>query len=583
MKVLSVCLNAFLLLKTVDGGSVQFNPIENLFSGIFLQTGQESTNTTTTGRLFPDPHAPTPEEREAERVSRRERMRERNERVKEAIKYIRPDTVERVSDEDFERIQDEHPSLRKLGWAQWNDKTIKYADPGEDYDMWSQAYRMLGAFIDCDHKIEQGGSHDNNNNNDGDDQSCSRWMLWASVSDADIMKFCVKIVFCGGYSHLLLFPIPQYVDPNYKGNGYYEYFGDNPSGVLDCHKPDTDWVLLGIYRQEFYQFIEQISKHLWAIDEYEYVVAVAGLAYMTNADCFYVGQTSKGESIYAGVAPKRYGNFEMALYTDGYCLTPNEKTGYTFDSFGLYSDVQLGKNNKNNNDGNNNNQNSYSWATEWWQDTQEYTFTQLNDVYEDFKYCTSCIDYPTYQDGYVIGDTGMDDDDLINQCWKFYSHDSYPCESDCIALAAAQGTILSVNTAGKIYGEAMAGFYRTTSRAAATGTESQFSRLLSNVFVTFSFIVFVATFLAFAVARRSRYRESRSSKSRRLLDDDGGRPSRKRSKSRNADEGDGIFRTSGRRSSRSKSKSRSRLDKQDDYESPKSSRRHRSRGRKDDF
>jgi len=301
---------------------------------------------------------------------------------------------------------------------------------------------------------------------------------------------------------------------------------------------------------------------------------------MTKYDCFYVGQSSKGEDIYAGVAPKRYGKFQMALYTDGYCLTPNEKTGYTFDSFGLYSDVQLGKNNQQNN--NNGDGNSYSWATEWWQDTQEYKFTQLNDVYEDFKYCTSCIDYPTYQDGYVIGDTGMDDDDLINQCWKFYSHDSYPCESDCIAMAASQGTVLSVNVGGKVYGQMMSSFYRTSSR----GFESQFSRLVANVFVTFSFIVFVATFLAFAVARRSRYRESRSSRSRRLLDEEGGTgrsSSRKRSKSRHVDEGDGILRSSARRAaSRSKSKSR-RSERDEDYGSPKNSRRHRSRSRKDDF
>lgn len=391
-----------------------------------------------------------------------------------------------------------------------------------------------------------------------------------------VVMFCVIILMAfidyHGASFLLLL---QYVDPNYQGNGYYEYFGDNPTGTLDCHKPDTDWILLGIYRQEFYQYIEQISKHLWALDEYEYVVALAGLAYMTDEDCFYVGQTSNGEAIYAGVAPKPYGKFEMALYTDGYCLTPNENTGYTFDSFGLYSDVQLESH-----DGDDQGGADYSWAEEWWQNTQEYTLTQLNDVYEDFKYCTSCIDYPTYQDGYYIGDTGTDEDDLINQCWKFYSHDSFPCESDCIALAGAQGTILSVNAAGKLYGQPMAGFYQSSSKAASSSTgsgiESQFSRLLANVFVTFSFIVFIATFLAFAVARRSRYRESRGSKSRRLLDDDdGGRSSRRRSKSKARDEGDGIFKSSrsnGRKSSRSKSKSRRSSDRGD-----------RSRTRKDDF
>ena len=44
----------------------------------------------------------------------------------------------------------------------------------------------------------------------------------------------------------------KYIDPKYSGNGYDEYVGDESPGVLDC--------------QEFYQYIKQISKHLWAID-----------------------------------------------------------------------------------------------------------------------------------------------------------------------------------------------------------------------------------------------------------------------------------------------------------------------------
>jgi hypothetical protein len=363
---------------------------------------------------------------------------------------------------------------------------------------------------------------------------------------------------------------------------------------MDCHHPNTEWQLLGVYRQEFYQFIEQISKHLWALDEYEYVVALAGLAYMTDDDCFYVGTTSGGDSIYAGIAPQEYGGFQMALYTDGYCLTPNENTGYTFDSYGLYSDVNLASG-----EGDDGGGGDYSWADEWWQDTQEYTLSQLNGVYDDFKYCTSCIDYPTYQDGYYIGDTGTDEDDLINQCWKFYSHDSYPCEADCVAMAHAQGTILSVVLEDKMYGKPQDDFYSDSTEVSSTKTssavkiESQFSRLLANVFVTFSFIVFVATFLAFAVARRSRYRESRTSKSRRLLDDDDGRSPRSkrssRSKSKGRDEdGDGLFRTTSRKSSRSKSRSkkqrsRGTSERDDEYEPPRTNRRSRSRGAGDDF
>ena len=310
---------------------------------------------------------------------------------------------------------------------------------------------------------------------------------------------------------------------------------------------------------------------------------------MTDDDCFYVGSSKSGTSLYAGVAPQMYGNFIMGLYTDQSCIEPDQDSGYTFDDFGLYSNVDLGSGDDD----------TASWAEEWWQDTQEYTFTQLNDVYESFKYCTSCIDYPTYQDGYLIGDSGTDEDDLINQCWKFYSHDSYPCESDCVALAHSQGTILSVVLHDKMYGIPQDDFYydsatRLQTSKASTSVESKFSRLLANVFVTFSFVVFVATFLAFAVARRSRYRESRSSKARRLLDDDDDglsprskRSSRSKSKGRGEREGDGLFRgSSSRKPSRSQSRSkskqqRSRSNRDDEYEPPRSSRRGRPAG--DDF
>ena len=373
----------------------------------------------------------------------------------------------------------------------------------------------------------------------------------------------------------------KYVDPNYQGNGYDEYFGDQPVGKLDCHNPSSDWQLLGVYRQEFYQYIEQISKHLWAIDEYEYVVALAGLAYMTNADCFYVGKSNDGEAIYAGVAPQPKGKFQMALYTDEYCLTPNDNLGVTFDSYGLTSNPSLSKDNDD----------SVQYSDDvssWWSDAQEYTLTNLNDVYESYKYCTSCVDYPTYQDGYFIGDYGTDDDDLINQCWKFYSHDSFPCEADCLAKAHAQGTILSVTYGDTDWGESTSEFY-TVASANEGAVESRWTRMMANVFVTFSFIVFVATFLAFAVARRSRHRERTSGRSRRLLDDD--RQIRRRSSSRKGDgEGDGIFRTDQKRRSKSASRRSSSRGGSGTYEPPstksksgRSTSKSSSRRRMDDF
>ena len=363
----------------------------------------------------------------------------------------------------------------------------------------------------------------------------------------------------------------QYVNPNYQGYEYDEYFGDEPMSQLDCHSPDTEWQLLGVYRQEFYQYIEQISKHLWAIDEYEYVVALAGLAYMTDDECFAVGYDDDGSGLYASVAPQPYGKFAMGIYKDEYCIQLDD-SGVSFDDFGLQNEIDLGSKDATDDDGK-------AWAYDWWYDTQEASLTQLNQVYDTFRYCTSCVDYPTYQDGYFIGDYGTDDDDLINQCWKFWSHDSYTCEADCLAQADSQGSILAVNYGGKTFGGYPSGFFdgsgASSSSAKVKAPESSLSRLLANAFLTLSFLLFVATFLAFAVARRSRYRESRSSRSRRLLDDDRSRRSRRKSRTR-GDDGDGLFKEkshggqsrsrSKRSSSRSSRRSRSRTSKS--YEAP---------------
>ena len=107
--------------------------------------------------------------------------------MKEIFKNIKPQDVERVSEEELESMDSEY--IRKLGWGgSRNGGELSYlVDPGEDYDMWSQAYRMLGGFIDCDHDKSEdggGGSHDNNGGGGGGNNNgkCSRWMMWAAVS-----------------------------------------------------------------------------------------------------------------------------------------------------------------------------------------------------------------------------------------------------------------------------------------------------------------------------------------------------------------------------------------------------------------
>jgi hypothetical protein len=193
--VRAVLLLSMLGIVSMVGAS-KFNPIETLFlprlspSSISSNQSNLLEEQDRPKQFIPpiqDPFAPTPEEREAERMARRERSKERLAKIHKAMMKVQPSSegLERVSKEEFEAMQQQHPEFRRLwGGSSGNTHMIDYADPGDDYDMWQQAYRMLGGFIDCDHqKRERSG--DRNGNGNGNAQSngaCSRWMMWASVS-----------------------------------------------------------------------------------------------------------------------------------------------------------------------------------------------------------------------------------------------------------------------------------------------------------------------------------------------------------------------------------------------------------------
>jgi len=440
-----------------------------------------------------------------------------------------PESLEQVSKEDIESSygaamkvdpdfkDSDHQWIRRMGWngdVDGGGSGSFLASAAGDYDWWAQGYRMLGVFIDCDHSKEADSQSDSGDDTYYDSEdSCSRWMMWAS-----------------------------YVNPNYQNGGRAEYFqygdkdwykdeediSENPDSRLDCHARDTEWELIGVYRQEFYQFIEQISKHLWAIDEYEYVVALAGLSYMTNSDCRQIAYDDDGNAIYAGVHPMLGGNFSMALYRNSTCLIPDDDLDMTYDDFQLYTQMQLESG-----DGADYYDDDVHLSN--WENAQEYTLTLLNEVYEEYKYCTLCMDYPTYQDGYFIGDTGTDDGSIINQCWKFHSHDSFACETDCLALADSQGTIVEIKYGSTFYGEVWGGVtgegsdthYDHYKQGYRTDANTRFSKFKANLFLILSGILFVTTFLAFAVARAS-HRASRTGikskqsgdKSKALLDDE---------------------------------------------------------------
>lgn len=499
---------------------------------------------------------PSLEEHAHIQATKSQRMRERRQEVRELMTRVQPESeqLHRMTKEEMDQAwkyaekeenadKEEHQWIRRAAWGNGGNSdpysSGGVVDAGEYYDKWQQAYRMLGGFIDCTNTKDDGShdSGDGNNNGGGDNAACSRWMMWAA-----------------------------YIDPNYSGNGYDEYFGDDPPGVLDCHSPGSSWKLIGVYRQEFYQYIEQISKHMWAIDDYEYIVALAGLAYMKEAEeCVAMGYDESGNQLYASVQPLKQASFQMGLYTDEQCIEVST-TGYTYDDFAEGSDLDLGSKDATDDD------EFHDEAYQYWQDTQEYTFTNLNEVYDDYRYCTSCVDYPTYQDGYFIGDDGKDDDDLINQCWKFYSHDSFNCDGDCVSMGASQGTISYITYNGRSFGELIDGQYSssqaTAEEVAAKLRYSRNERLKANLFLTVAGLIFVATFLAFAVARGSSKKKTSSSRSRsrRLLDNDYDKDNRSsrgkstsgRSASRSRKDSEEKSRSSRSKSGRSKSRGASR-------------------------
>jgi hypothetical protein len=143
----------------------------------------------------------------AEEIRRHEhlkstRIAQRRERAREIIANHRPEPEQlyRMSSEEIRRVYGNavredpelegknHRWLRGLGNTNYYGSHVPnfMAPVDQYYDPWAQAYRMLGGYIDCDHAKENNGkgSHDQdrNGNKNKDNNSCSRWMMWAAVS-----------------------------------------------------------------------------------------------------------------------------------------------------------------------------------------------------------------------------------------------------------------------------------------------------------------------------------------------------------------------------------------------------------------
>lgn len=162
----------------------------------------------------------TKEELEKFKIERSRRMKENRQRAREKMKemienpqlYTNAKT-ELMSEEKINTLRDEvmkkDPNLEqeKHRWLRgvYNTKNTynpydlnDLADPGKEYDGWAQAFRMLGAFIQCDNLGE--GYYGGQNN-----YGCSRYIMWAAVSVNKNKYWNAPTPFLSNKSYLFFF------------------------------------------------------------------------------------------------------------------------------------------------------------------------------------------------------------------------------------------------------------------------------------------------------------------------------------------------------------------------------------------
>ena len=120
--------------------------------------------------------------REQQTQERLQRTRKQRERAREKIATTTPNDdsqLVRLTTEEVDKYKEQdQPWLRRVSSSSCNNWHL--ASPGTIYEPWQQAYRTLGAFIDCDHRKSSYQNRHNFNYN-VNSNGCSRWMMWASV------------------------------------------------------------------------------------------------------------------------------------------------------------------------------------------------------------------------------------------------------------------------------------------------------------------------------------------------------------------------------------------------------------------
>ncbi|KAL3923909.1 MAG: hypothetical protein SGILL_001375 [Bacillariaceae sp.] len=193
--------------------------------------------------------------------------------------------------------------------------TQPFVDGMSEYDEYQQAWRMLGFMIDCDvldgDEWQDGDRRELNSGDDSTEDGCARFILWAAYVDLDYEG--------GGIGEY------QYYNRNSKkwdkSACQYAEDGDSRCAKMDCHKEDSDFVLLGFFKHRSYDdWMEQLFKHegmcVWTEEEYAFM---KGARKVWPQGCTYAGRGEFGDELYYDIKPLSEGRITMALYSDSQC------------------------------------------------------------------------------------------------------------------------------------------------------------------------------------------------------------------------------------------------------------------------
>jgi hypothetical protein len=178
---------------------------------------------------------------------------------------------------------------------------------------------------------------------------------------------------------------------------------------MDCHLPDTNWKLLGVFKinniAQGDGFMEQLFKHqgvcVWGEDTYKFASNMRKK--MPNSCTSTKTTLENGDTLYYHIKPERQGNITLGLYTDSICS--QEYMGTDFDVFELSG-------------------------------YDETYFIMFNEALDTWKQCQPCISHNlNYDDFDCYDDAGYTNCNQVSQRQKEYvACLQFHRELDCLTI-----------------------------------------------------------------------------------------------------------------------------------------------------